>query len=94
MSTSRTYLQPFLKIDQEQLVRNFQKETYLTRLKNHRIFFIFLGYDQENDVFVCWDFNVAKERLNVGKSVSFIHVFIPRGGRGRRISSYQFKKWR
>ena len=28
--------------DQEQLVRNFQKETYLTRLKNHRIFLYFL----------------------------------------------------
>lgn len=33
--------------------------------------FIFLGYDGVNDVFVCWNFHVAKERLNVGKSVSF-----------------------
>jgi hypothetical protein len=33
--------------------------------------FIFLGYDGLNDVFVCWNFHIAKERLNVGKSVSF-----------------------
>lgn len=33
--------------------------------------FIFLGYDGINDVYVCWNFNVAKSRLNVGKSVSF-----------------------
>jgi len=33
--------------------------------------FIFLGYDAINDVFVCWNFHIAKERLNVGKSVSF-----------------------
>jgi hypothetical protein len=33
--------------------------------------FIFLGYDGINDVFVCWNFHLAKERLNVGKSVSF-----------------------
>lgn len=33
--------------------------------------FIFLGYDNLNDVFVCWNYYVAKERLNVGKSVSF-----------------------
>lgn len=33
--------------------------------------FVFLGYDGLNDVFVCWNYHVAKERLNVGKSVSF-----------------------
>lgn len=33
--------------------------------------FIFLGYDGIHDVFVCWNFHIAKERLNVGKSVSF-----------------------
>lgn len=33
--------------------------------------FIFLGYDGLHDVFVCWNYHVAKERLNVGKSVSF-----------------------
>jgi len=33
--------------------------------------FVFLGYDGINDVYVCWNFNVAKSRLNVGKSVSF-----------------------
>lgn len=33
--------------------------------------FVFLGYDGVNDVFVCWNYHIAKERLNVGKSVSF-----------------------
>jgi hypothetical protein len=33
--------------------------------------FIFLGYDQENDVLVCWNFHIVKERLNEKKSVSF-----------------------
>ena len=33
--------------------------------------FIFLGYDGLNDVLICWNYNIAKERLNVGKSVSF-----------------------
>lgn len=33
--------------------------------------FVFLGYDGVNDVYVCWNFHVAKQRLNVGKSVSF-----------------------
>ena len=33
--------------------------------------FIFLGYDGLNDVFICWNYHIAKERLNVGKSVSF-----------------------
>jgi hypothetical protein len=33
--------------------------------------FIFLGYDGLHDVFVCWNYHIAKERLNVGKSVSF-----------------------
>jgi len=33
--------------------------------------FIFFGYDQENDVLVCWNFNIVKARLNEKKSVSF-----------------------
>jgi len=33
--------------------------------------FIFLGYDGIHDVLVCWNYHIAKERLNVGKSVSF-----------------------
>jgi hypothetical protein len=33
--------------------------------------FIFLGYDGINDVFVCWNYHIAKKRLNIGKSVSF-----------------------
>lgn len=33
--------------------------------------FIFFGYDQENDVLVCWNFHIVKTRLNEKKSVSF-----------------------
>lgn len=33
--------------------------------------FIFLGYDQENDVLICWNYHIAKTRLNEKKSVSF-----------------------
>ena len=33
--------------------------------------FIFLGYDSNNDVFICWNFHVAKQRLNAANSVSF-----------------------
>ena len=33
--------------------------------------FIFLGYDQNNDVLVCWNFHNAKMRLNEKQSVSF-----------------------
>lgn len=47
------------------------KRKFFDEIKESPNIFVFLGYDQENDVFVCWDYNVAKERLNVGKSVSF-----------------------
>ncbi len=33
--------------------------------------FIFLGYDQNNDVLVCWNHHIVKQRLNAAKSVSF-----------------------
>jgi hypothetical protein len=33
--------------------------------------FIFLGYDSINDVYVCWNYNLVKKRLNNGESVSF-----------------------
>jgi len=33
--------------------------------------FIFLGYDQVNDVLVCWNFHIVKTRLNEKESVSF-----------------------
>ncbi|MDR2652518.1 MAG: hypothetical protein LBC68_09445, partial [Prevotellaceae bacterium] len=33
--------------------------------------FIFLGYDQDNDVLVCWNYHIVKMRLNEKKSVSF-----------------------
>lgn len=33
--------------------------------------FVFLGYDQKNDVLVCWNFHNVKMRLNERRSVSF-----------------------
>jgi hypothetical protein len=33
--------------------------------------FIFLGYDPDNDVLVCWNFHIAKARLNEKENVSF-----------------------
>jgi len=41
------------------------------RIKNSPTPFIFLGYDHTNDVLVCWNFHIVKERLNEKKSVSF-----------------------
>lgn len=40
-------------------------------IKNSPYRFVFLGYDSCNDVLVCWNYNVAKSRLNEKKSVSF-----------------------
>ena len=40
-------------------------------IKKSNIPFIFLGYDSDNDVYVCWDFYIAKARLNVQNNVSF-----------------------
>ncbi len=39
-------------------------------IKTSPYLFIFLGYDGINDVFVCWNYHIAKKRLNIGKSVS------------------------
>lgn len=47
------------------------KRKIFESIKKSPYFFIFLGYDQENDVFVCWDYNIVKDRLNISKSVSF-----------------------
>lgn len=33
--------------------------------------FVFFGYDQKNDVLVCWNFHNVKTRLNEKRSVSF-----------------------
>ena len=41
------------------------------RIENSPTPFIFLGYDHTNDVLVCWNFHIVKERLNEKKSVSF-----------------------
>lgn len=40
-------------------------------IKKSDIPFIFLGYDQQNDVLVCWNYHNAKARLNEKRSVSF-----------------------
>ena len=40
-------------------------------IKQSDIPFVFLGYDSENDVYICWDYNNAKRRLNVQGNVSF-----------------------
>lgn len=40
-------------------------------IKKSSIPFIFLGYDVVNDVYVCWNYHIAKNRLNEKESVSF-----------------------
>lgn len=40
-------------------------------IKTSPFTFIFFGYDGNNDVLVCWNFHIAKKRLNEKKSVSF-----------------------
>ena len=40
-------------------------------IKKSAIPFVFLCYDQKNDVLVCWNFHNAKARLNEKRSVSF-----------------------
>lgn len=42
-----------------------------TELKESPIPFIFLGYDQENDVYATWNPHKVKQRLNEAKYVSF-----------------------
>lgn len=41
------------------------------QIKQSDLPFIFLGYDSNNDVLVCWNFHIVKTRLNEKKSVSF-----------------------
>lgn len=41
------------------------------KIKNSNIDFLFLGYDMDNDVFVCWDPYKVRMRLNVKTYVSF-----------------------
>ena len=47
-----------------------QKEIF-SRIKKSRNKFIFLGYDQDNDVYVAWNNTIAKKRLNQSGNVSF-----------------------
>lgn len=41
------------------------------KVKNSNIDFLFLGYDMDNDVFVCWDPLKVRQRLNMKSYVSF-----------------------
>ena len=41
------------------------------KVKSSDIDFLFLGYDMDNDVFVCWDPLKVRQRLNVKSYVSF-----------------------
>jgi hypothetical protein len=47
-----------------------KRDDFEERKKSHNPF-VFLGYDQANDVLVCWNFHIAKTRLNEKESVSF-----------------------
>ena len=40
-------------------------------VKSSNVDFLFLGYDMDNDVFVCWDPFKVRQRLNVKSYVSF-----------------------
>lgn len=40
-------------------------------IKQSPLPFVFFGHDQINDVLVCWNYHIAKSRLNERKSVSF-----------------------
>lgn len=42
------------------------------QIKLSDIPFIFLGYDSNNDVLVCWNFHVVKNRLNEKKKCFFL----------------------
>ena len=41
------------------------------KIKESSAPFIFLGYDAKNDVYVCWNYHIAKQRLNATNNVSF-----------------------
>ena len=40
-------------------------------IKQSDIPFVFLGYDEGNDVYVCWNYHLSKQRLNAQDNVSF-----------------------
>ena len=45
--------------------------TGFDKIKSSNSPFIFLGYDPDNDVYVCWNYHIAKQRLNASNNVSF-----------------------
>ena len=47
------------------------KRDEFEQIKQSPLPFIFFGYDQINDVLVCWNYHIAKSRLNEKESVSF-----------------------
>ncbi len=47
-----------------------QKDIF-SKIKKLNVKFIFLGYDPDNEVFVAWDYDAAKRRLNQSCNVSF-----------------------
>lgn len=47
------------------------RKDIFARIRKSRFKFIFLGYDNVNDVFVAWNNEIAKKRLNQSENVSF-----------------------
>ena len=43
---------------------------HFKKISNTKLPFVILGYDIDNDVFVCWNHNKIKERLNAKSNVS------------------------
>lgn len=54
-----------------QLSKAISKAVEIGEIKQSPYPFIFLGYDADNDVCICWDYHIAKQRLNAANSVSF-----------------------
>lgn len=46
------------------------KSEHFKNISNTKLPFVILGYDIDNDVFVCWNHNKIKERLNAKSNVS------------------------
>lgn len=64
---SSAYFKNRLDVTRAQLPKRDEFDS----IKESDIPFIFLGYDSENDIYVCWNFYIVKKRLNEKDSVSF-----------------------
>ena len=51
---------------------------------------LYLGYDNDNDVYVCWDYRLLKERLNQAKNVS-LYSLKSQQGKVQKKQIIQFK---